>query len=144
MQPLASASNNRVQSNTNLSTSLALSLLDASGNDIPISTNRSHPIELVILRDPNVIIPAMALQNVTAIDASPTNNAFHLHFNNITSPLPISVHFEMRPLKTSLAYLFIYRFDGAPQLNSSVQLIDGWTLFCPRSESSSTDEMLAR
>ena len=134
MQPLASASRNRIQSNTNLSTSLALSLLDANGNDIAISTNRSHPIELVILRDPNVVMPAMALQNVTTIDASPQNNAFHLHFNNITSPLPVSVHVEMRPLNTSLAYLFIYRFGSAPQLNSSVQLIDGWTIFCPRSE----------
>jgi hypothetical protein len=141
MQPLASAANkNRIQSNTNLSTSLALSVLDENGNDMAISTNRSHPIELFILRDPNVIIPAMSLQNVTATDASPQNNVFHLHFNNITSPLPVSVHFEMRPLNTSLAYLFIYRFDGAPQLNSSVQLIDGWTLFCPRSELPSGDD----
>ena len=139
MQPLATASRNRIQSNTNLSTSLALSLLDTNGNDIGISTNRSQPIELIIRRDPNVIIPAMALQNVTAIDAAPHNNAFHLHFNNITSALPVSVHIEMRPLNTSLAYLFIYRFNGAPQLNSSVQLIDGWTIFCPQSELPSVD-----
>ncbi|CAF4402529.1 unnamed protein product, partial [Adineta steineri] len=27
--------------------------------------------------------------------------------------------------------LFIYKFDQTPQLNSSINLIDGWTLFCP-------------
>ncbi|CAF4397681.1 unnamed protein product, partial [Adineta steineri] len=31
----------------------------------------------------------------------------------------------------SLAYLFIYKFDQTPLLNSSINLIDGWTLFCP-------------
>ncbi|CAF1681875.1 unnamed protein product, partial [Adineta ricciae] len=40
-------------------------------------------------------------------------------------------HFEIHPLNTSLAYLFIYKFDQSPQLNSSINLIDGWALFCP-------------
>jgi hypothetical protein len=33
-----------------------------------------------------------------------------------------------------LAYLFIYKFDSSPQLNSSINLIDGWSLFCPSSQ----------
>ena len=133
MQPLATAGNSRSQFNTNLSTSVALSLIDPDGNEVAIRADRDHPIELIIPRDPNRVIPSMALQNVTSVGALPHHQLFYLHFINITSELPISVHFEMRPLDASLAYLFIYRFDSAPQLNSSVQLIDGWTSFCPSS-----------
>jgi hypothetical protein len=131
MQPLASAGTSRSQSNTNLSTSVTLSLFDANGNEVAVRTDADHPIELIIPRDPNRVIPSMALQNVTSLADSPHRQLFNLHFINITSQLPISVHFEMRPLNTSLSYLLIYRFDSAPQLNSSVNLIDGWTFFCP-------------
>ena len=131
MQPLASHGTSRSQSNTNLSRSVTLSLFDANGHEIPIRADADHPIELIIPRDPKRIIPPMVLQNVTSPANSPHRQLFNLHFINITSQLPVSVHFEMRPLNASLAYLVIYRFDSAPQLNSSRNLIDGWTSFCP-------------
>ncbi|CAF1549867.1 unnamed protein product, partial [Adineta steineri] len=37
----------------------------------------------------------------------------------------------MHPLQITLAYLLIYKFDSKPQLNSSINRIDGWSLFCP-------------
>ena len=131
MQPLASPGTSRLQSNTNLSRSVALSLFDSDGRELATTTDQDHRIEMIIPRDPNVAIPSMALQNVTFIDASPNRQLFNLHFVNITSQLPISLHLEMRPLNPSIAYLFVYRFDSAPQLNSTVNLIDGWTAFCP-------------
>jgi hypothetical protein len=67
----------------------------------------------------------MTEQNVTFLTSH--NQLFNLHYINITTILTISVHFEIRPLNTTLAYLFIYKFDQIPQLNQS----DGWTLFCP-------------
>ena len=76
----------------------------------------------------------MILQNVTSMNATPHNQLFHLHYLNITSSLPISVHFEIEPLNTSLAYLFIYKFDQLSLLNSSINQIDGWTLLCPSSK----------
>ncbi|CAF1677637.1 unnamed protein product, partial [Adineta steineri] len=91
----------------------------------------SHPIEIIIPRDPNIIIPPMILQNVTSMNSTPHNQLFDLHYLNITSSLSISIHFEIQPLNTSLAYLFIYKFDQLPQLNTSINSIDGWTLFCP-------------
>ena len=130
MQPLASAGSARPSTNTNLSTSLALSVLDASGNELVIRTDRDHPIELIIPRDPNAIVPPMVLQNVTVVDRSPHRQLFNLHFSNISSVLPVSVHFEMRPHDGRLGYLFVYRFGTAPQLNSSIHLVDGWTVFC--------------
>lgn len=40
----------------------------------------------------------------------------------------------MKPMNDNVSYLMIYRFDQSPQLNSSIRLIDGWTLFCSSSE----------
>jgi hypothetical protein len=76
----------------------------------------------------------MNLQNVTSLNSTPHSQLFNLQFVNITNPLAISVHFEIFPLNTNLGYLFIYKFDNSPILNSSMNQIDGWTLFCPLSE----------
>ncbi|CAF4201484.1 unnamed protein product, partial [Adineta steineri] len=117
--------------NTNLSRSISLSIIDQNGNEVSFEAHQNNPIQLIIPRDPNVLIPSMYLQNVTSINSTMNNLLFNYHYINITSSLPISVHFEIHSLNRSLAYLFIYKFDQTPQLNSSVNLIDGWTLFCP-------------
>jgi hypothetical protein len=134
VQPLASFGNSGSQSNTNLSRSISLSLFDNYGNEISIQTDLTHPFELIIPRDPSVVIPSLTLQNVTSLNSTPHNLLFNLHFVNITNPLAISVHFEIQPLNTNIGYLFIYKFDSSPILNSSVNQIDGWTLLCPSSE----------
>ncbi len=131
MEPLASFGNARYQSNTNLSRSISLSILNQNGNEIPIETNINNSIEIIIPRDPNIIIPLMIIQNVTSMNSTPHHQLYHLHYINITTILPVSVHIEIRPWDTNLAYLFIYKFDNIPQLNSSINQIDGWTLFCP-------------
>ncbi|CAF4521529.1 unnamed protein product, partial [Rotaria sp. Silwood2] len=131
MTPLAPFGNSKFQSNTNLSTSISLSILDKYGNEISIETNINQPIQLIIPRDPNVIIPSMIVQNVTSINSTLHNQLFYLNYINITNDLTIAVHFEIHPLNISLAYLFIYKFDQTPLLNSSTNFIDGWILFCP-------------
>jgi hypothetical protein len=131
MQPLASFGNSKSASNTNVSTSISLSILDQNENEVSIQTNKNHSIEIIIPHDPKLIIPEMILQNVTSTNSTSHNQLFYLYYINITSILSISVHFEIRPLNISLAYLFIYKFDQAPQLNSSINQIDGWTIFCP-------------
>ena len=134
VQPLSTFGNARSQSNTNLSRSISLSILDGYGKEIPFRANATDPMKLLIPRDPNVVIPPMALQNVTATTTTPHHQLFNLHFVNITNPLPVSVHFEMHPWNVNLGYLFIYRFDRSPVLNSSANEMDGWTLLCPSSE----------
>lgn len=136
MQPLAPADRNRSQSNTNLSTTLSLSVLDQNGNELPFHTDTEQPIELIIPRDPNAVVPPVTLQNVTALGSSPHSQLFNLHSVNITSSNNpnVSVHMEMYPLNRSLGYSLIYKFDSPPQLNSSLSRIDGWSLFCPSSE----------
>jgi hypothetical protein len=138
MQPLALSDSTGLRSNTNLSTSISLTILDRNGNEISFDTTIDQPIELIIPRDSNLIIPLMTLQNVTSMNVTPHNLLFNLHFikmpqtqwnNNRT----VSLIFEMQPLNKNLGYLLIYRFDNSPQLNSSINQIDGWSLLCPLS-----------
>ncbi|CAF4272596.1 unnamed protein product, partial [Adineta steineri] len=128
VDPLASYGNFQ---NTNLSRSISLSIIDQNGNEVSFAAHQNNPIQLIIPRDPNVLIPSMYLQNVTLINSTLNNLLFNYHYINITTSLPISVHFEIHSLNTNLAYLFIYKFDQTPLLNSSTNLIDGSTLFCP-------------
>ena len=131
MEPLASFGESKFAPYTNLSRLLSFSILDNDQNEFKIQTTTNESIEILIPRDPNLFIPPMKLQNVTALNSTPHNLIFDLHYLNLTTSLPISVHWEIQPLNTSLAYLFIYRFDQSPQLSSSVNQIDGWTLLCP-------------
>ncbi|CAF4365159.1 unnamed protein product, partial [Adineta steineri] len=128
VDPLASFGNFQ---NTNLSRSVSLSIIDQNGNEVSFEAHQNNTIQLIIPRDPNILIPSMYLQNVTLINSTINNLLFNYHYINITSSLPISVHFEIHSFNRSLAYLFIYKFDQTPQLNSSINLIDGWTIFCP-------------
>ncbi|UJR08983.1 hypothetical protein I4U23_013233 [Adineta vaga] len=144
VQSLALSDDNGLISNTNLSRSISLTILDHNGNEIPITTDLNDRIELIIPRDPNLQIPSMTLQNVTTSNgntsssssSSSHNQMFNLHFvkyaqsrwNNNRS---VALMFEMKPLNESIGYLLIYRFDQSPQLNNSISLLDGWTYLCP-------------
>jgi hypothetical protein len=103
---------------------MSLSILDENNQEISIQTILDRPIEFIIPRDPNLIIPPMILQNVISTSH---NQLFHFKSINITSQLAISVHFEIYPLNNNLSYLFTYKFDDLIDLNN----YDGWTLFCP-------------
>ena len=129
----------QTQTNTNLSTLLSITIIDQTDTELAAHTSVARPIELLIPRDANFNIPSMILQNVTSItnDLIINNRQFNLHFINITrsnNNISVSVHFEMHPLNTSLGYMLIYKFDGIPQLNSSINRIDGWSLLCPESK----------
>lgn len=78
----------------------------------------------------------MTVQNVSSL--MNYNQSFYLHFINLTrkNNLTISFHLEMLPLNTSLGYFFIYNFDQSPQLNKSMNEMQGWKLFCPLTTSS--------
>ena len=125
LEPLASFGSSL---NTNLSRSISLTWLDNEGNDIPLLTDVDHPFEIVIPRDPLLIIPPMSLYNVTG------QQGFHFHSIDLSqTSSSVSMHWEIHPLNINLSYAFIYRFDRAPSLNSSRPQIDGWTIFSPSS-----------
>ena len=134
IEPLASFGNSKAISNTNLSRSVSFSILDHNHTALSVQATPNNSIEIIIPRDPNLVIPSMTLQNVSFMNSTPHQLIFQLHYLNVAAPLPVSVHWEMQPLNTSLAYLLVFRFDQVPYLNSSIKQIDGWTLLCPFSK----------
>jgi hypothetical protein len=133
MQPLAPLGASRFQANTNMSTTISLTVVDQNGLEIPIRATDDEPIEFFIPRDPNVPLPDMRLQNVTSMTSEESFNLTLSQFMT-NKNLTISIHLELRPLNTSLGYLFIYQFDRTPQLNTEKKDIDDWDLFCPKSK----------
>jgi hypothetical protein len=132
MQPLARA--DRVRSNfvTNLSRSVSLSLFAGDDSELSFVTNMNTPIELIIPRDPQSQPTPMHLQQVTRSNAS---GLFDLQWVNVSAyEYAISIHVQMLPVNGSRSYLLIYKFDGTPQVNSSMRDVDGWRLLCAASE----------
>ncbi|CAF1506830.1 unnamed protein product [Adineta ricciae] len=123
IEPLAPFGNSTLLFNTNYSRLVSFTLLDQNFNEISIKSMRNQSIQIIIPRDQNLIIPPMIFQNVTSM-----NLTFHYHYLNISSLISISIHWQIQPLNETIAYLFLYKFDGIPQINQ----IDGWTIFCPK------------
>ncbi|CAF3550581.1 unnamed protein product [Rotaria sp. Silwood1] len=107
-------------------------------HEIPIKLSKDHPIEFIIPRDINMVMPPMSWQNVTLINNNRHDSPFNLHLINMThsqsnTNLTVSLHIEISPANTNISYMFIYKFDSASRLDSIVEQIDGWTLFCQSS-----------
>lgn len=115
---------------TNLSTAISFSIFDRDGNELQLQTTQAHPYRLVIPRDPNLALPPIIEQNVTAMNDTPHQLLFNLHRIDLTAfgDLSVSVHIEVQPMNSSLAYLFVFGFDAAPTT------MERWAVFCPSSE----------
>ena len=136
VEPLAPSDSE--QSNTNLSRSLSLTILDEGGNEISLRASMNNPIEFIIPRDPQSSVPSLILQNVTSISMTNHSTSFNLRWIDLTLSNPnhsMSLNIDMRPVNSSIAYLLIYRFDRAPLLNNDTSQLDGWSCFCPTSNS---------
>jgi hypothetical protein len=122
---------------TNLSRSVSLTLVDANGNELSVSSDALF--RLWIPRDPQAQLPPMSLQQVTHNRSNTTHTQLQFNYHHFSlerrSPTNVSMHVEVQPMHTttSAGYLLIYRFDVAPRLNSSMREIDGWSLLCPSS-----------
>lgn len=116
----------------NLSNLLSISLISSNGNEIEIETDEKNSIEFFIGRDRNLENSPKILGNISEVESE-----FNLHLinlNQINENVTISIHFEIFPFDPSLGYMFIYKFDQIPQLNSFIQNLDNWTIFCPNSK----------
>ncbi|CAF4570593.1 unnamed protein product [Rotaria sp. Silwood1] len=131
--------NGRTQTNINMSRSVSLSLFDSNGTTIPLN-NLPTPIEIIIPRDPNLLLPSMTLQNVTGqtkLTKENNNRQFSIYYINITSStksLTLSATFEFKSDNLSLGYMLIFRFDAVPILNSTMNQTDGYKIFCPAAQ----------
>ena len=136
---MAPSDPSQLKSNTNLSRSISLTILDRQSREIPVQSSANDRIELVIPRDPYLVVPPMALQNVTPSNQSAHRQIYNLHFINLTRSKwnenrTVALLIELGFLDVNIGYFVIYRFDQSPQLNSSINQIDGWRFLCPSSE----------
>ncbi|CAM2704040.1 unnamed protein product [Rotaria socialis] len=115
---------------------VSLTLHDQYGKIMHIK-NTTDPFEIVIPRKTNTIMPPMFRENVTL---SPNNLKFKFYSVNLTHDvnLSISLHIDIEPENKDLSYLFIIRFNGAP--NYEANLIDDWKLMCPKDRKSNTSK----
>jgi hypothetical protein len=132
---MASSDIDQWQTNTNLSRSISLTILDRQGIELPIQTANNESIELIIARDPNRIVPSMHLQNVTRTNRTSHKLIFNLHYIDLQrSKMHVNqtcaVHIEFGWINTNMSYVLVYRFEQVPQLNTSTMNIDGWTSIC--------------
>lgn len=113
---------------TNLSRSISLSVFDADGKRVRLTTKKDEPFEIIIPRDPSLIIPTMFRENVTQMETNDTMNGRRFFkYQQAQLQEMSSIHLELHPLNIDLSYLFVYYFD------QSMQKIDGWAIFSPES-----------
>jgi hypothetical protein len=123
-----------------MSRSVSLSFLDSTGTTRTL-INLQQQIEIIIPRDSSLTLPAMTLQNVTGQTTSTTGNnnrQFSLFYVNVTGPsklITLSATFEFKSDNPALGFVVIYRFDAIPILNSSMNITDGYKVFCPAGKS---------
>jgi hypothetical protein len=121
-----------------MSRSVTLTILAPNGTTISLN-NLPSPIQLIIPRDVNLIVPTMTLENITGQTVSiiaNNNRQFSLYYVNVTSPtasLTLSATFEFKSDNSAVGFMVIYRFDAIPIFNSTVNQKDGYKVFCPNS-----------
>jgi hypothetical protein len=122
--------------NTNLSRTVSLTVMDSSGDELPIHTSSNDSFDIFIAHDPSMTVPEMFLQDVTSTSNSsiPHHYLFNYHSVNLNSEMNQSIHLEFQSLNSNVSYLLIYRFDRFPLLNTSIELIDGWAVYCASSK----------
>lgn len=138
---MAIADRSLLKSTTNLSRSVSLTVLDADGDEIPINTSTGSRIELIIPRDPRLTLPPLSEVNVT--DGNPWGRIYNLHSIDLkrskwNENRTQSMHIQIDRIDRSVGYIFIYRFDRTPVINSAQIDLDGWTKICPTTNMNQT------
>jgi len=124
--------NGRNESRTGYSYSLDLSFLDQNGNTIVIE-NIPQPIEMAIPRDSTLPDNVYLYVNTSTFVI---NSTLQILPNSLTiTATNASLHIQLKPSNSSIAYLFLLKFGSTPQLgiNSGTDSYDYWTILCPNS-----------
>jgi len=123
-----SGHNGNNETHIGLSSSVGLSLYDENSNELEITQSLS-PIDILIQRDQNV--SRIKFEYVNATDNGFLSgsyflqNSFKIKMNNA------SIHIELKPLNTSLAYLLVMKLGYMPLINSTHADYSFFKVFCP-------------
>jgi hypothetical protein len=123
-----SGHNGNNETRIGLSSSVGLSLYDENSNELEITQSLS-PIDILIQRDQNVNRIKFEYVNATDIGFLSGSyflqNSFKIKMNNA------SIHIELKPLNTSLAYLIVMKLGYMPLINSTNADYSSFKVFCP-------------
>ena len=110
-----------------LSQTVSLSFNDASGNELLIN-NSTELIDIWIPRDLKTPNPIPQYVNIT-FNNRQAGQFFPLGFNVTASNS--SIHLEFSPIKSTISYIVLLKFNMTPRINSTFSDYDSWRLFCP-------------
>jgi hypothetical protein len=123
-----SGHNGNNETHIGLSSSIGLSLFDENANELEITKSLS-PIDILIQRDQNINQMKFEYLNATNIGflsgAYFLQNSFKIKMNNA------SIHIELKPFNTSLAYLLVIKLGYMPLINSTHADYSSFKVFCP-------------
>ncbi len=138
MKMALTGSNGNTQTNIGSSCSVSYDIYDSDSVKIPVN-NLARSIDFFIAKDPNV--PITQYKYVKAINASQMNSTQSLTYLNDSKVINgfivtgiqltganVSLHIQLRPIKTSLNYLVLVKFGDNPVLID--QNYDSLSLFC--------------
>jgi hypothetical protein len=110
------------------SSSISLSFYDENRNEIEISDTQ-QPFDIKISRDQSVSQNQYQYVNISQIQFVSGSylllNAFKIMSKNS------SIHIELKPLNTSIGYLFVMKMGYSPIVNSTYSDYDSFKLMCP-------------
>lgn len=135
--PMARPDQSFLDSETNFSREFSLTIFDESTNELKVESNGSSFIEFFIERDPNLILPDFVEQNVTKTKMETLFQIHQIVFDRSESKQnrTFALQIEIDLIDSNVSHILIHRFDEPPQFNSSIKIIDGWTIICPSGES---------
>ena len=123
-----SGHNGNNETHIGLSSSIGLSLYDENSNELEITQSLS-PIDILIQRDQNFNQIKFYYVNATnigfLIGSNFLQNSFKIKMNNA------SIHIELKPLNTTLAYLLVIKLGYMPLINSTHADYSSFKVFCP-------------
>jgi len=123
-----SGHNGNNETHIGLSSSVGLSLYDENSNELEI-TQSLLPIDILIQRDQNINQIKFEYVNATDIGFLSGSyflqNSFKIKMNNA------SIHIELKPLNTTLAYLLVLKLGYMPLINSTNADYSSFKVFCP-------------
>ena len=112
-----------------MSFSHGLSIYDENNNELQVSQIKS-PIEFFIKRDSNLPSYKYQYVNATQINFMTIGSEFLSNYFNITS-LNSSVHIQLEPVSSNVAYLIVTKFGYLPVINSTYADYDSFEIMCP-------------
>ena len=111
-----------------MSSAIGLSFYDSNANEIRITQSKS-PIDIIIQRDQNTLNYTFEYINATSMAF--LSGAYLLQNSFTLKMINASIHIELKPINSSIAYLIVIKFGYMPIVNSTSSDYSYFKILCP-------------